>query len=341
MANILTRRSFMGASFKATAALGLASLMNIPPFLKRALAEGSIGVNGKKLLFIFLRGGNDGVNNILPIQDPAYLANRTDIVIPKEPNTNYGATTGAADPVTFGDAYRYAIRLGNGFAALNPALVDLVPLFNTGKLALLHRVAYRRQSRDHFFSERYWEKAADGVPTNNRYISDGLWYRTIVESGYNKTPLLATGKLPALSAVSIQSNMPMSLRGVEPMTNLSNINRYNILGVSNPSGSFNQDRVKILDNIDAANHRPYAEKDNRALVHNLGIAFRDTLDIFQDEKFNTNEFYDLDGTTKLFPTTATEDNANAALRRQGGSFGFIGNIKSCAQILSDTDAIIA
>jgi hypothetical protein len=126
------------------------------------------------------------------------------------------------------------------------------------------------------------------------------------------------------------------------MTNLSSITRYNIRGVYNPiSTTNNADRVKILDNIDAANHRPYAEKDNRALVHNLGIAFRDTLDIFQDEKFNTNDFYDLDGTTRLFPTTNTEDNVNAALRRQGGSFGFIGNIKSCAQILSDTDAIIA
>jgi uncharacterized protein (DUF1501 family) len=333
MANILTRRSFMSASFKATAAVGLASLMNIPPFLKRALAEGSIGVNGKKLLFIFLRGGNDGVNNILPIQDPAYLANRVDIGIPKDPNAAYGAVTGQADSVTFADQYPHAIPLGNGFAALNPALVDLVPIFNAGNLALIHRVAYRKQSTSHFDSERYWEKATDGISANNRLVSDGIWYRTMVESGWNKTH--------ALSAVSIQPNMPQSLRGVEPMTNITSINRYNILGVSNPSGSFNQDRAKILDDIDAANHRPYAEKDNRALVHNLGIAFRDTLDIFRSPTFQNNDFYDLDGTTKLFPTTNTEDNVNAALRRQGGSFGFIGNIKSCAQILSDTDAIIA
>ena len=342
MAYILTRRSFLSTSAKATAALGFASLMNIPPFLKRALAEGSIGVNGKKLLFIFLRGGNDGVNNILPIQDPAYLANRVDIGIPKDPNTNYAIATGQADPVAFADAYPHAIRLGNGFAALNPALVDLVPIFNSGKLALIHRVAYRTQSRSHFDSERYWEKATDGVAANNRQITDGLWYRTIVESGYNKQPL-PNGELPALTAVSIQSNMPMSLRGVEPMTNLSSISRYNILGVYNAVGSTNVDRVKILGNIDAANHRPYAEKDNRALVHNLGIAFGRTLDIFRDPNspFLTNEYYDADGTTKLFPTTANEDNVNAALRRQGGNFGPISSVKSCAQILNETEAVIA
>src|SRR5678815_565451 len=84
MANIITRRSFLKAGFQATAALGLASLTNIPPFLKRALAESNIGLNGKKLLFIFLRGGNDGVNNVIPIQDPSYLGNRAAINIPKE-----------------------------------------------------------------------------------------------------------------------------------------------------------------------------------------------------------------------------------------------------------------
>ena len=46
MANIITRRSFLKAGFQATAALGLASLTTIPPFLKRALAEGNIGING-------------------------------------------------------------------------------------------------------------------------------------------------------------------------------------------------------------------------------------------------------------------------------------------------------
>src|ERR1041385_298232 len=129
MANIITRRSFLKASFRTTAALGLASLTTIPPFLKRALAEGNIGVNGKKLLFIFLRGGNDGVNNIIPIRDPSYAPNRTLIGIPKDSGTDYSMVTGVADTPPAG--YPYGIRLGNGFAALNPGLADIVPLFNS------------------------------------------------------------------------------------------------------------------------------------------------------------------------------------------------------------------
>src|SRR5206468_12385079 len=85
MANILSRRSFLNTGARTAAGLGLASLMNIPPFLKRALAEGNIGISGKKLLFIFLRGGNDGANNVIPIMDPSYRANRNVLGIPKHP----------------------------------------------------------------------------------------------------------------------------------------------------------------------------------------------------------------------------------------------------------------
>ena len=241
MANIITRRSFMQAGAQAALGLGLASLTQLPPFLKRALAESNIGVNGKKLLFIFLRGGNDGINNIIPILDPSYrgtldtvkgtYAHRNLLGIPKHPlgDSYYTQRGGPAscpglDPANPGAA----IPLCNGFAAINPALADLVPLYKTGRLALIHRVGYRSLSRSHFDSERYWEKGTDGTSAN-RLISDGVWYRTIVQSGYNRGH--------PLSGVSIQSNLPQSLRGLEPMTNLSSVSRYNLIGVYNPAGA--------------------------------------------------------------------------------------------------------
>jgi len=153
MANVITRRSFLKASAQASLAAGLASMVNIPLFLQKALAEGNIGLSGKKLLFIFLRGGNDGINNIIPIQDPSYAAFRQQIGIPKDPAAFYDVATGQCDNP--GVLQPYAIRSGNGFAALNPNLYDLAPLFNTNHLALIHRVAYRSQSRSHFDSERY------------------------------------------------------------------------------------------------------------------------------------------------------------------------------------------
>jgi uncharacterized protein (DUF1501 family) len=202
------------------------------------------------------------------------------------------------------------------------------PLYNARDLAFIHRVAYRSQSRSHFDSEKYWEKATDGTSAR-RFVTDGLWYRTIIESGWHQNH--------PLSGVSIQSNMPQSLRGEQPMTNLSSINRYNLLGVYNPAGSVNQDRVKLLAAINDANGRPRPSKDNRELAYGLSDAFQQTLNIFQDPSFQTNEFYDANGTTHLFPINAASDQRGLG----SGAYSFMEKVKSCAQILANTDAIIA
>src|SRR4051812_45711634 len=102
--HILTRRGFLDRSFKIGMGVALSTLMDIPLVVKRALAEGNIGLNGKKLLFIFLRGANDSINSLIPIQDSAYntdlLSNgqviRPQIAIDEESTSdpNYYTTSG-------------------------------------------------------------------------------------------------------------------------------------------------------------------------------------------------------------------------------------------------------
>ena len=65
--NILNRRAFLSQSFKMSMGVALATLADIPFVMKRALAEGNIGLNGKKILFIWLRGANDSLNSVVPI----------------------------------------------------------------------------------------------------------------------------------------------------------------------------------------------------------------------------------------------------------------------------------
>src|SRR5215471_12977623 len=104
--NLLTRRSFFDRSFKIGLGVALSTLVDIPLVVKRALAEGSIGLNGKKLLFIFLRGANDALNSLIPIQDSAYNTDlypstgtviRPNLAILKDGVTDYTAATGACD----------------------------------------------------------------------------------------------------------------------------------------------------------------------------------------------------------------------------------------------------
>jgi uncharacterized protein (DUF1501 family) len=63
--NIYSRRTFLSRSAKVGMAAALSTLVDVPFVMKRALAEGSIGLNGKKVLFIWLRFGNDGLNNMI------------------------------------------------------------------------------------------------------------------------------------------------------------------------------------------------------------------------------------------------------------------------------------
>ncbi|HMJ91755.1 MAG TPA: hypothetical protein VK530_18170, partial [Candidatus Acidoferrum sp.] len=146
--NIMNRRSFLSTTSKAGILAALASVTNIPGVLKQALAEGTIG-GGKKVLFVWLRFGNDSLNSVIPILDSAYNnTNRPTLMIPKDPTVgfDYFAAGGcdftpSGTASTYG-AYPYAVRLGNGFAALHPSLKFLAPVYNAGELALIHRVAY-------------------------------------------------------------------------------------------------------------------------------------------------------------------------------------------------------
>src|SRR3982751_1173084 len=94
--NILTRRNFLSYASKAGMAAAFSSLIDIPLVAKRALAANSqLGTNGKKVLFIFLRGANDSLNSVIPIQDDGYAASRPTLAIQKDPGVDYAAKGGA------------------------------------------------------------------------------------------------------------------------------------------------------------------------------------------------------------------------------------------------------
>ena len=349
--NILTRRGFFDRSFKIGLGVALSTLVDIPLVVKRALAEGTIGVPGpdgktKKLLFIFLRGANDALNSVIPIRDSAYnTTNRPTLMIPPDAATDYSSATGtcdfpinsaAADP-TFG--YASAIRLGNGFAALHPSLKFLAPVYNAGDLALVHRVGYPKQSRSHFDSQNYWET---GNPNNN-LVKDGILYRTMLESGIANTA--------PLTGVSVQSSLPLVLRGSSAaMTNLTDPTRYNLLGIPNVTGDNKADNA-----VKAANSFPFADKKNRELLSLQYKNLTDTLSIFAQLNFSDagNTFVDDANTDNdapyyLFPTSNAKNggyafHANNAQKYvvDTGAYGFFNNLKAAALILNKTEAIVA
>jgi uncharacterized protein (DUF1501 family) len=184
-----SRRSFLKGSGVTLAGFGIASLFPTP-FIQHALANNAS--SDKRLLFIFLRGGNDGINCVIPHGDAQYSPTiRPTLHIPYAP----------------------ALDL-NGFASLHPALGELLELYNAGDLAVLHRIGYANNSRSHFDGQRIWE---NGDPTQTT-LYEGWLYR------YIKQAMVDIGvELPALS---VQTTQPVLLRGEDRFVNIANPDNF-------------------------------------------------------------------------------------------------------------------
>ncbi|GAB4246132.1 MAG: DUF1501 domain-containing protein [Candidatus Methylacidiphilales bacterium] len=178
----LTRRYFL----KTSGALAL--YCGISP--ARALAEVGWNQNlvrpvraGKTLVVIFLRGGMDGLNFIVPFADPGYYKLRKRLAI-AEPGKEEGAL--ALDD-TFG---------------LHPRAAVLLPLFQSGQATALQAVGYAHNTRSHFEEQDVWETGVIG----NTIQSDG-WL--------NRHLLTSEGRGP-IRAVSLGDTLPRILRGRAP-----------------------------------------------------------------------------------------------------------------------------
>ncbi len=83
----------------------------------------------KLLILVELKGGNDGLNTVIPYADPQYAALRPRIAM-------------ARDQVLPLDER----------SALHPAMTPLMPLWNAGEVAVVQGVGYPSANLSHFRS---------------------------------------------------------------------------------------------------------------------------------------------------------------------------------------------
>ena len=209
----LQRRDFLKTGGLAGGAIGLnlLSSLGLPTGL---LADGHSGK--KKMLFIFQRGGNDGINTVIPRGDTEY-------------NTSNRPTLFIKD--------NQALDLGNGFAQLHPGLEPMMELFNNkklngkdgpGNLAIIQRVGYSGQSRSHFNSQHYWQNADPG----NKKLDEGMFYRQIM----NTVDLTSVEN--AFPAASISGSQMVALRGAKPLPNFRKASEFAFKGSSAKNRKF-------------------------------------------------------------------------------------------------------
>ena len=123
----MDRRKFIGASGAGLLAAGL------PQF-----AFGAAGANYSRLLVLVeLKGGNDGLNTLIPFADAAYTRLRPRLALKRE------------------EVLHLDERVG-----LHPSLAALLPLWRAGELALIQGVGYPDPNLSHFRSIEIWDTAS-------------------------------------------------------------------------------------------------------------------------------------------------------------------------------------
>ncbi len=181
MAMKLTRRFFLQSTGALAVYCGVSPL--------EALAASAVPgggrpvARGKTLVVVFLRGGIDGLNFVVPWADPNYVDLRKSLRIPKPDEAD-----GALDL--------------DGFFGLHPRAKALMRLADTGQLAAAHAVGYDKNTRSHFEEQDTWETGVVG----NSVGADG-WL--------NRHLLTSQGRGP-VRAVALGDTLPRILRGDAP-----------------------------------------------------------------------------------------------------------------------------
>lgn len=172
----ITRRYFLQSAGALAIYSGVAPLKTIGSEIK---PTHPIKV-GKTLVTLFLRGGTDGLNFIIPHGEKAYYGLRKNIAIAPP-----GSKNGALDL--------------DGFFGLHPEAKALKPLFSRGEAVALQAVGYAHNTRSHFEEQDVWETGVIG----NTLHSDGWLNRHLATS---------EGQGP-VRAIALGDTLPRILRG--------------------------------------------------------------------------------------------------------------------------------
>jgi uncharacterized protein (DUF1501 family) len=176
-----TRRTFL----RTTGSFALLSGISPLPIFAGNAPEIRPTRKGKTLVAVFLRGGIDGLNLVVPHGDADYYKHRSSLAILRPSGGN-----------------RDSCRDLDGFFGLHPAAESLIPLFKNGTARALQAVGYAQNTRSHFEEQDTWETGLVG----NTLSADGWLNRHLASS---------TGH-GAIRAVAIGNNLPRILRGKAP-----------------------------------------------------------------------------------------------------------------------------
>lgn len=119
--------------------------------------------NDRVLVIVYLAGGNDGLNTVIPLEFYSqYYDLRTNIAIPES----------------------QVLRLsGNAETGFHPAMIGMRALYDEGKLAIINGVSYPDPNQSHYRSTDIWMTGVDST----KYSTSG-WAGRYLEDRFTRYP---------------------------------------------------------------------------------------------------------------------------------------------------------
>jgi uncharacterized protein (DUF1501 family) len=162
------------------------------------------------LILVELKGGNDGLNTLVPFADPAYRRLRPRLAI------------------AAGEVLRLDDERG-----LHPSLEKLMPVWSAGELAVVQGLGYPEPNLSHFRSIEIWDTAS----RSDEYLDDG--WLTRVFSKYPSPPgyaadgvVVGAADLGPLAGAGVRI---ISLANPEQFLRNAKLAKSTAAGAANPS----------------------------------------------------------------------------------------------------------
>jgi uncharacterized protein (DUF1501 family) len=220
----------------ATLTVGVAA----PSFLT-AIAQAQ-GIRTRNLVVVYLGGGNDSLNTVVPYRDGAYYSRRPSIAIPAGQVLQVG--TDAA---------------GNALG-LHPRLGGLLNIFNDGRLAIVQRTGYQNSSRSHFEAGDIWGTANPQNTTGPGWL--GRYLDTLPRP------------LDALAAWNTTAETPRAL--ISPTSGVPAIPNATTYSYASPNRGTAAQQERNAAELMASN--PASGRPHLAFVNSAALGAIETLD---------------------------------------------------------------
>jgi uncharacterized protein (DUF1501 family) len=183
----MKRRDFLGNFSTVT---GVALLSAHAPGWAQAVAQRASSGQDRILILIELKGGNDGLNTVVPYADNTYYQLRNSIGIKTD------------------EVIKLDDKVG-----LHPDLKAMLPFWEKNELAIVQGVGYPEANLSHFRSIEIWDTASKA----NEYLTDGWATRGMQAGLATKAKFTAEGVLigmndfgPLAGAKAVSLNDPVA-----------------------------------------------------------------------------------------------------------------------------------